>query len=111
MPKTRPNFTELALYMVPEGVVFMLDRVGVGYSANADGYAHFGITIDGQPLGPGFGDFEHEIGALSFADMCIVQQRIKGPAEIRVEGYVEGGAPADTYTLYGRIFGYQGPDR
>ena len=107
----RPNFTEICSYEIPTGAVFMLDRVGVGFSQNGDGYLHFSVCVDDQPLGPGFGDFEHEIGALSFYAMCIVQQRIKGPAKVSVNAYIEGGAPADTYTAYGRIFGYQGADR
>ena len=107
----RPNWTVIAQYDVPEGRVFQFDRFGVGYSCNGEGYLHFGVCIDDKPLGPGLGDFEYEMGALNFADMCIVQQRIKGQAKVTIEARIDPAAPDDTYTAYGRIFGYLGADR
>lgn len=103
----RKDYEEVCHFDVPEGQVFWLERVGIDWEENADGDMYFCVCKDGTPIGPGFDDFQHQIGGLNFADMCVVQQRIVGPAYVSIE--VRNPSVND-WDAYGRIFGFIGPN-
>lgn len=108
----RAGWTEIAAYDVPQGHIFFFDRFGVDYQAGTAAVAgdmHFGVLVNAEPLGEGFGDFTHLMGALNYADMCVVQQRILGPATVSIEARIPDGET--NHDAYGRIYGFLGPDK
>lgn len=106
----RPGWTAIAVFNVPKGMLFRLDRVGVDYDVEqgtTPGMVEYCVTVNDQPIGLGFGSFRYIIGALNFRDMIVVGQSVQGPAIVEI--CAQNHDIVDR-TAWGRMFGYLGPN-
>lgn len=100
----------VASYTVPEGKVFRLAAVGNNWEAGAAGSLEFRVSVNGDPIGAGFGTFTYQMGDINVLDMYPVGLNVKGEGDTIVAIEVYNNHASTDYDAFARIKGYLGPD-